>query len=143
EQDDVTCVQIADELRDAVADDLVGEPDLAAEQFGEDAGDRLHRELGLELAFGASEMRRQDEPGTAVQKGLNRGEGGPNSGVVAHLAVGERDVEVDPAKDAAVVDVEVSDRGQGHLAHGLPQSGSGIDSARASGYEGGRERRES
>src|SRR5690606_9842297 len=70
EQDDVTCVQIADELRDAVADDLVGEPDLAAEQFGEDAGDRLHRELGLELAFGASEMRRQDEPGTAVQKGL-------------------------------------------------------------------------
>ena len=113
EQRDLTAAQIADDLAGAVADRLVGQHDLAAEQLGQAGGHRLERELGLDLAVGPAEVRAEDDAGLALDEVADGRQHRGDARVVGDLAVRlrQRDVEVDADEDALALDREILDVG--------------------------------
>ena len=90
-----------DHLADAVGD----EGDIAADDVGGGAGDRLQRELGVGAVLRAPEMREQHDLGALVGQFEDGRRDALDAGGVGHLAVGHRHVEIDPDEHALALDV--------------------------------------
>ncbi len=110
EERDLTVAQVRHDLARAVTDRLVGQDDVAAEQFGQPHADRLAGERRIRRPLGAPPVRPDDQPRAALDEQVDRGQGRPDAGVVGDAARRrERDIEVDPQKDALPLDGEVLD----------------------------------
>jgi hypothetical protein len=75
------------------------------EEMTEVVDDGAETHGGDGLAFGAAEMRAEDDFGVAAEGVLDGGEGLADASVVGDLAVFEGDVEVDSDEDALVGEV--------------------------------------
>ncbi len=110
EENDLARAVVENELGHSVADDLIGEADLSLEELREPGCDRLQRVLAVELALGSAEVGGQDQARALFAEGGDGRQGSADPSVVSDGAViVQGDVEVDPNKDATVVDVEFVD----------------------------------
>ena len=111
-------VQVVDHLAGAVADGLVGQGNVGAEQLRQPRGDRLQRILLVRLALGAAEVRGEHHARALLDGELDRGQALADAGVVGDGAAGvERHVEVDADEDPTASDIQLVD---GLDRHGLP-----------------------
>ena len=118
EDEDVARLEGVDGGLGLVAVGVSDEGDVEAAHLGELLGDRLEGELGLEAgALGAAEVAHEDDASVVLNEVLDRGERGGDARGVAHDAVLDGDVEVDAAKDALAVDIDVTDGllGESHV----------------------------
>ncbi len=81
--------------------DIFAARQFLVEQHAQTLGDGLETQLGIGLAFGTAEVRREDKAGAVTQSVLDAGQGFADARVVHDAAVVERDVEVDAHEDAA------------------------------------------
>ncbi len=102
EHEDVPGAQVLRIGPHVLADHRRGERDVGAGQLGQAIGGRAHREAGIAV-LRAPEVGDEDDPGTALAQPLDRRQGGPDPGVVRHLALVQRNVEVDADEDAPAV----------------------------------------
>jgi hypothetical protein len=79
-------------------------------------GYRLQAHLGIGFALRPPQMRGQDQPCPMPQRVLDRGQGLADAGVVHNPAVFQRNIEVDPHKDAVATKRQIADGKLGHLA---------------------------
>src|ERR1019366_6669421 len=87
------------------------------EQHAQTLGHRLQAQLGIGVAFGTAEVRRQDQARAVTQSVLDAGQGFANARVVHDPAVVERDVEVHTHEDAVIVERKIAN---GKLRHDAP-----------------------
>ena len=89
---------------------VLAAPQNVVEQNAQPLGHRLHAHLGIGLALGTSQVRRQNEPRAMAQRVLNAGQRLADAGVIHHAAVVERDVEIHAHEDALVVQRKITNR---------------------------------
>ncbi len=92
-----------------LADAVVGEPNRPAEKIREPRGDGAEAHLRIRLPLRSSEVARQHDGGSLVERvrdGRNRR---ADARVVADHAVLQRDVEIDPDEDPLTAEVQILD----------------------------------
>jgi len=96
---------------DLGADTVGQEPHVFLQEALEALGDGCEAESRIRLAGGAAEVRGQDDARALVDRVVDRGEGGPDPGVVGDVEVFvERDVEVGADEHPFAAQVEIFDR---------------------------------
>ena len=111
--------QALDRIFGAHAQGIAGDRDVLAQDLGQTFCHRAQPQSVLHFAVGPAEVASQDDPGALSEQiadGRNRG---PDARVVGHLAVFERDVEVDAQEHTLAGGVEVADRQFVHGASSL------------------------
>ncbi len=77
-------------------------------------GDRRQAQFFDDLALGSTQVAGQNDARPTLTQKLNRGDGGPDPGVVGDAAVLEGDVEVDTNEDTPVGHLGGANRTFGH-----------------------------
>src|SRR5690606_5661354 len=106
--------QVEDDLLRRVADAVLGQVHLDAEQLGEARPRRLERQLRVRPLLRTPEVAREDDASATLHRVLDRRQRLDDAGVVRDLHLPalflERDVEVDTDEDAFVLDRKLADR---------------------------------
>ena len=84
-----------------------GERDVGAGELRQPVGGGAQREPRHDLALRAAEVRGEHQPRPAPAQLLDRRQSRADARVVGHLAVLQRNVEVDPHENAPILDVHV------------------------------------
>jgi hypothetical protein len=104
QQQHIAAVQPSGELPGPVADRFGRELHHIPDQLGQTRRHGLQREVGV-VALGASQVRDQHQRRAALSQLLDRGQGGPDAGIVGDRSVVKRDVEVHSHKDPLAVEL--------------------------------------
>lgn len=120
EQEQFAGAEALDRVLGADAERVAGDRDVAPDELGQAQADRPQPERVLDLAVRPPEVARQDDPRLRVEERGDRRNRRTDARIVADLAVGDRDVEVDSDEDALAGDVDVADRQPVHRAIRLP-----------------------
>ena len=95
--------------RNGVADTVIGDRNVALQQFLQTRGGRRQTHFGHALAFGAAEMAHQYEAGALVKDVFDGRLGGTYAGVISYRIAVERNIEVNPHDDAFTGKLDVAD----------------------------------
>src|ERR1019366_8578130 len=127
EQTDAAAAKVVDDLLGRVADAVLGERHVLAEELGEPGGRGLETVLRIGALLRAAEVAGADEPRTPLERVLDRRQRFADARVVGDLAAFEGHVEVDAQKDPLVLDGEIANRADpeertGHRSGAFAQS---------------------
>jgi hypothetical protein len=115
EQDDLAGAHPLECVFGADAEGIACDRHVAAQQLGQPLADRAQAKAVGDLAVGSAQVAGEDD----LRPGLHERDDGRDRGadprVILHLAVGERDIEVDAHEDALAGDIRIADR---ELVHG-------------------------
>ncbi len=116
EEQQVAGTQLADRDLHSGAQRVAGHAHVATQQLAEPIRDRLEAKRVVDLALRPAQVAGQDHCRAALQQIADRGQAGPDAGVVGDPPVVERHVEVGAQEDALSADVDIPDRLLVHAA---------------------------
>src|SRR5262249_19177873 len=102
--------QVVDDLLRRVADAILRQRDVLADELRQARRRRLERVLRVRPLLGPAEVARADEARPALEGVLDRGQRLADALIVGDLAALEGHVEVDAEKDALLLDRQLADR---------------------------------
>ncbi len=114
QQDRLACPEALDRILRAHSERVAGYRHVAPKERRDPLAHGPKTKAVLDLAVRPAQMAGEDDAGTLGEQGVDRRQGGSNPGVVGHLAVRERDVEIDAHEDTLSGSVQVAD---GQLVH--------------------------